>query len=72
MVIVKPKGDEGNNSEDTKREIKNKIDIAKLGIGITKMRKVTRGAVVVECENKKQANKLKEEVVKDLGEKYAV
>jgi len=72
VLIVKPKGEEDNNSEDTKREIKNKIDVAKLGIGITEMRKVTRGAVVVRCENVKQASKLKEEVAKDLGEKYIV
>ena len=62
VLIVKPKDDEVKNSEDTKKEIKNKIYVAKLGVEITKMRKVTRGAVVVEYENKKQANKLKEEV----------
>lgn len=72
VLIIKPKDDDDKNSEVTKREIKNKIDVAKLGIGITKMRKVTRGAVVVGCEDKKQAKKLKEEVAKDLGEKYLV
>jgi len=72
VLIVKPKGEENSKSEDTKREIKNKIDVAKLGIGITEMRGVTRGAVVVRCENVKQASRLKEEVAKDLGEKYVV
>jgi len=70
VLIVKPKGEEDNNSEDTKREIKNKIDVANLGIGITEMRRVTKEAVVMRCENVKQASKLKEEVAKDLGEKY--
>jgi len=39
VLIVKPKGEDDNNSEDTKREIKNKIDVAKLGTGITEMRR---------------------------------
>lgn len=53
-------------------DIKSKIDISKLGVGITKLRKVTRGAVVVGCESKLQAVKLKEKMAKDLGEKYIV
>jgi len=72
VLIVKPKGEEDNNSEDTKKEIKNKIDVTKLGIGITEMRRVNREAVVVRCENVKQASRLKEEVAKDLGKKYIV
>lgn len=72
MLIIKPKdGEENNSSENTKRDIK-KIDISKLGVGITKMKKVTKGAIVVGCENKSQAEKLKQEVVKDMGEKYEI
>lgn len=41
-------------------------------VGITKLKKVTRGAVVVGCESKLQADKLKEKVAIDLGEKYEV
>lgn len=73
VIIIKPKETEGEtSSETTKKDIKNKIDITKLGVGITKLRKVTRGAVVVGCESKLQANKLKEKMAKDLGEKYEV
>lgn len=72
VLIIKPKdGEEKNSSEDTKRDVR-KIDIFKIGVGITKMRKVTREAVVVGCENGIQAEKLKQEVVKDLGERYVV
>lgn len=72
VLIIKPKdGKENNSSENTKKDIK-KIDISKLGVGITKMRKVTNGTIVVGCENKSQAEKLKQEVVKDLGRKYEV
>lgn len=73
VIIIKPlEENANNNSEDTKRDIKNKIDVAKLGVGITKLKKVTRGAVVVGCEDERQADKLKEKVTKDLGEKYIV
>jgi len=34
-----------SSSEVTNRDIKNKVDVAKLGIGITKVRKATRGAL---------------------------
>lgn len=73
MIIIKPREEvEDNYSKITKRDIKSKIDISKPGVGITKMKKVTRGAVVVGCENRIQADKLKKEVSKDLGEKYII
>lgn len=73
IIIIKPVEEkEASSSKDTKRDIKNKIDITKLGVGITKMKKVTRAAVVVGCEDKRQADKLKKKVTKDLGEKYII
>lgn len=73
VIIIRPKTDEeGRSSEVTKWDMKSKIDIAKLGVGITKMKKITRGAVVVGCENRNLADKFKEKVAKDLGEKYSV
>lgn len=72
VLVIKPKdGEENKSSEDTKRDVR-KIDITKLGVGITKIKKVTRGAIVIGCENKVQAEKLKQEVVKDLGKKYEI
>lgn len=72
VLVIKPKdGEENKSSEDTKRDVR-KIDITKLGVGITRMKKVTGGAVVVGCENGVQAEILKKEVVKDLGKKYEI
>ncbi|XP_070170847.1 uncharacterized protein [Polyergus mexicanus] len=72
VLVIKPKDKEENkSSEDTKKDVK-KIDVSKLGVGITKMKKVRGGTIVVGCENKAQADKLKDEVVKDLGQKYDV
>lgn len=40
VLIIKPRQEEeGKSSEATKRDIKNKIDISKLEVGITKMKK---------------------------------
>jgi len=36
------------------------------------MKQVTKRAVVVECENKTQAEVLKEKLTNDLGEKYVI
>jgi len=73
VIIIKPlKEDDANTSEETKKDIKNKIDVAKLGLGITKMKKATKGAVVVGCENSDQAEILKEKVTSDMGEKYVI
>lgn len=72
VLVIKPKdGEENKLSEDIKRDVR-KIDITKLGVGITKMKKMTRGTVVIEYENRVQAEKLKKEVVKDLGRKYEI
>ncbi|KMQ83253.1 hypothetical protein RF55_20518, partial [Lasius niger] len=72
VLIIKPINEEEKSSELTKNDIKNKIEISKLGVGITKMKRVTKGAVVVGCENKVQADKLKEKVEQDLGNKYII
>jgi len=35
VIIIKPlKEDDANSSEETKKDIKNKIDVTKLGLGI--------------------------------------
>lgn len=73
VIIVKPAEEsKASTSEITKQEIKNKVNVAKLGVGITKMRKATRGAVVIGCENKTQAEILMNKVSTDLGDKYIV
>lgn len=73
VIIIKPVDENGTNScKITKRNIKSTIDVAKLGVGITKRKEVTRGAVVVGCENKSQTEFLKEKVTSDLDEKHHI
>lgn len=73
VFIMKPvEENDARFSEMRKRDIKIKIDVSKIGVGITKMKRVTRGAAVVGCENKAQAEILKEKITSDLGEKYVI
>lgn len=73
IIIIKPQEESGaNSSEITKKDIKKTIDVSKLGVGITKMKKASGGAIVVGCEDKKQAEILKEKVTNELGKKYVI
>ncbi|KMQ86760.1 hypothetical protein RF55_14183 [Lasius niger] len=60
VIIVRPREEDASSSENTKRDIKNQIDVSKMGVGITKMKKATNGAVVIGCENKTQIERLKD------------
>jgi len=55
-----------------RKETSNSIDVAKLGVGITTMKKATKGAVVIGCENKDQAAILRDKVTNDMREKYII
>jgi len=73
VIIVKPKEkSDACSSDQTKRDIKNSIDVAKLRVGITTMKKVTKGAVVIRCENKDQAEILRDKVANDMSDKYII
>lgn len=67
---MRQRNTESNSSEETKRSIKDEIDIVKMGVGITKLKKAVKGAIVIGCENVVQANKLMDNVTKQLKKKY--
>jgi len=50
ILIVRPTTNEENSSKDTKKNIKNKIDITQMAVGIIKI-KAANGAVVLGCQN---------------------
>jgi len=73
VIIVKPKEkSDACSSDQTKRDIKNSINVAKLGVGITTMQKVTKGAVVIGCENRDQAEVLRDRVANDMSDRYII
>jgi len=73
IIIVKSKEkSDACSSDQMKRDIKSSIDVAKLGVGITATKKVTKGAVVIGCKNKDQAEILRNKVANDMREKYII
>ncbi|EZA50288.1 hypothetical protein X777_11299 [Ooceraea biroi] len=70
IIIVKPKVQQG--SEDTKKVIKEKINIKNIAVGITKMRKGNKGTVVLGCETGEEIETLKNTVQEKLGKDYEV
>lgn len=68
-VLIKPKKND-QKSDETKTEIKEKINPA--DISINGIRKVGRGAIVVECTSKEASEKLIKKVSDNLSESYDI
>jgi len=70
IIIIKPKTQQ--ESETTKKVIKEKVDIKNMSMGITKIRKGREGTVILGCETGDEMVKLKDAVQSKLGENYNV
>jgi hypothetical protein len=70
ILIIKPKVQQ--ESEITKKIIKEKIDITKMEIGITKLRKGGKGTVILGCETEEEKEELKATVQAAMGEEVKV
>lgn len=70
VIIIKPK--EQQESEKTKKVVKENIDIKNMSIGVSKLRRGGRGAVILGCESEQELKQLKSNVVSKLGDKYQI
>ncbi|XP_024942642.1 uncharacterized protein LOC112494620 [Cephus cinctus] len=70
VIIVKPKIQQ--ESEATKRAIKEKVDIKNITVGITKLKKDSKGTVILGCESGEEIEVLKAEVQNKMGEGFKV
>ncbi|KAK2578426.1 hypothetical protein KPH14_000973 [Odynerus spinipes] len=70
IVIIKPS--ELQESTKTVEEIKNKINVIDLGIGVNKIRNAAKGAIIIVCNNEKDVEKFREVARKKLGDKYKI
>lgn len=68
-VLIKPKKVD-QKSDETKTYLKDKIN--PVDISVNGIRKVARGAIVVECTNKEASEKLIQKLNKDLSDRYEV
>lgn len=70
IIIIKPKIQQ--ESETTKKTIKEKVDIQNMPLGITKVRKGKEGSVILGCETGEEMNNVKDVMQSKLGENYKV
>lgn len=69
ILIVKPKTEQEN--ENTKKVVKEKVDIKNLAVGITKIKKRGKGSIILGCESEREI-KLKETVRKKMGNEFGI
>lgn len=70
VIIIEPKIQQ--ESEATKKLIKEKVDIKNMAMGITKLKKGSKGTVIVGCETGEEMKKLKATVQSKLGDDFKV
>lgn len=70
VIIIKPK--EKQESEATKKTIKEKVDIKNMAVGVTRLKKGSNGTVILGCETTEETEKLKTIVQEKMGEGFKV
>lgn len=70
VIIVTPRMQQ--ESEATKKVVKEKVDIKNLAVGVTKLRKGNKGTVILGCESGEEMDKLKTTVQEKLGEDFKI
>ncbi|XP_077279098.1 uncharacterized protein LOC143906728 [Temnothorax americanus] len=70
VIIIKPK--EQQESEKTKKVVKENIDIKNMAVGVSKLRKGGKGALILGCESEQELKQLKSTAVSKLGDKYQI
>jgi len=70
ILIVQPKREQ--ESEVTKKMVKEKVDIKNLEVGITKLKKGNKGSIILGCESEREMEKLRETMREKLGEDFKV
>lgn len=70
-LIIRPKNAK-QTSVKTKTEVTEVIDPEKLSIGISVVKKIDKGSVVVGCTSREALKKLKTEAESKLGQAYEI
>lgn len=70
VIIIKPNVQQ--ESDATKKAIKERVDIKSMAVGITKLRKGNKGTVILGCETGEEMESLKATVQDKMGEEFKV
>ncbi|KAJ8973855.1 hypothetical protein NQ317_000183 [Molorchus minor] len=68
VIIVKPK--EVQESRKTKKEIKEKIDLSRLGAGVSGVKELSRGQVIIRCGNEGDREKIESKIQEEMSDNY--
>lgn len=71
VVVIKPKNT-GQESKKTLEMVQKHLNPTALEVGITEVRTVKEGGVVIKCNSKDEINKIKTAAEKKLGKNYRV
>ena len=69
-VIIQPSSEQEHKT--TFQFLREKISLTHDKIAITKVQRLKKGGVVIECENEEEAQKLQNKAVESSGDKYTV
>ena len=69
-VIIKPKNSETNINIEN--EIKSKVNVTELQIGIQEVKTNKTGTVVIKCNNEKSKTSLKKQIEEQLNEEVKI
>lgn len=69
-VVIEPINKQ--DSDMTFIEVKKKVKIGKLGVGVDKLKKTQAGKIVVGCSDRKDREKLASELKKNMGQNYNI
>ena len=70
ILVIKPINKQ--ESIETKKNIKEKINIADIKVAISNIKEVSNGGILLQCTHEDDLTKLKEETVKKLGKNYDI
>lgn len=71
VVIIKPKNT-GQDSKKTLEVVQKHVSPSVLEVGISEVRPVKEGGVVIKCNSKEEINRVKTVVEKKLGKNYKI
>lgn len=68
--MVKPVATQ--RADQTKNEVKEKISPENIAVGVSTLKQISGGAIIIECDSAEDRDKLKTEVINKMGNKYKV
>ncbi|GLV36019.1 hypothetical protein CBL_01783 [Carabus blaptoides fortunei] len=70
VLLVKPVATQ--KADKTKNEVKEKVSPENIAVGVSTLKQISGGAIIIGCDSAEDRDKLKTEVINKMGNKYKV